>query len=543
MTADRLPRLTVVSQGERRVITVEPGFSLRDALDTTDLKVRSGCNGSGACGLCRVRIEEGDAGEPADNELIMLAGEELRDGIRLACRVMPVEDLRIRILNPAPKSGWRRLIVEDRPGCGLLTRPHQEGGAGDEEESYGVALDLGTTNISMSLWDLKRTRRLSSVLGPNRQSCHGSDIMTRLISACASSTQALEMSRMVRDSIEEGILVMCSREGYDFGKIEHISVVGNTAMLTLLAEKNTDLLLRPEYWTAAVDCRPEDGQRWLKGCRMNVDVLLEVVQPLGGFVGSDLLADIVATGPTEDDGAGLLIDFGTNSEIALWDGRKLWVTSAPGGPAFEGWGIRYGMAAEPGAICRVDGVKGDSTPAVHVMGGGEARGICGSGIVDLIAGLVRAGHLSKKGKLAEGLQDKGFVVARGLPDIVLNNRDVDVFQRAKAAIGAGVRVLLKLAGMDAGGLRRICVAGSFGRFLDIRNAQAIGLLPAATSERVELWGSAALMGCESLLLSASMRDYLESLKHDKATLVNLSQAPEFEEHFLESLYLQPLRQD
>jgi uncharacterized 2Fe-2S/4Fe-4S cluster protein (DUF4445 family) len=543
MKADRLPRLTVVSRGERRVITVEPGFSVRDALDTTDLNVRSGCNGSGACGLCRVRIEEGNAGEPAGNELIMLTGEELRDGIRLACRVMPAGDLLIRIVNPAPKSDWRRLIVGGLPGSGLPTRPHKERVPGDGKESYGVALDLGTTNIRMSLWDLKRKRRLSAVLGPNRQSCRGSDVMTRLISACASPAQAFEMSRMVRDSIEEGIMDMCSREGYDFRKIERISVVGNTAMLTLLAEKNAGLLLLPEYWTSAFDCRLEDGQRWLKGCRMNADLLLEIVQPLGGFVGSDLLADTVATGLTGDKETGLLIDFGTNSEIALWDGHKLWVTSAPGGPAFEGWGIRYGMPAEPGAIYRVDGVEGDSTPVVHVMGGGEARGICGSGMVDLIAGLVRAGHLSKKGKLAEGLQDKGFVVARGLPDIVLNNRDVDVFQRAKAAVGAGVRVLLKLAGIDACGLQRICVAGSFGRFLDVRNAQAIGLLPAATSERVELWGSAALMGCESLLLSASMRDCLESLKREKTTLVNLSQAPEFEEHFLESLYLQPLRQD
>jgi len=543
MSAERLPNLTVISRGERRVITVGPGFSLRDALDTTDLKARSGCNGSGACGLCRVRIEEGNANEPDENELFILTGEELRDGIRLACRVMPAGDLRVRIINPAPKSDWRRLIVEEPPKRGLPTRPLQGGGSGNGEESYGVALDLGTTNISMSLWDLKRTRRLSSVLGPNRQSCHGSDVVTRLTSACGSSTQASEISRMARDSIEEGILDMCSKEGYDFRKIAHISVVGNTAMLTLLLEKNADLLLRPEYWTAAVDCRPEDGQKWFESCRLNADASLEIVQPLGGFVGSDLLADIVATGLTKDDGAGLLIDFGTNSEIALWNGHKLWVTSAPGGPALEGWGIRYGMPAEPGAIYRVDEPNGDSPAAVHVVGGGEARGICGSGIVDLIANLVRAGKLNKKGKLAEGLQEKGFVVARGLPDVVLNNRDVDVFQRAKAAIGAGVTVLLNLAGMGAGGLRRVCVAGSFGRFLDMRNAQAIGLLPVASPERVELWGSAALMGCESFLLSADKNDYLESLKRDKTTLVNLSQVPEFEEHFLESLYLQPLRQD
>jgi uncharacterized 2Fe-2S/4Fe-4S cluster protein (DUF4445 family) len=276
---------------------------------------------------------------------------------------------------------------------------------------------------------------------------------------------------------------------------------------------------------------------------MNGDVCLEIVQPLGGFVGSDLLAAIVATGLTESDGAGLLIDFGTNSEIALWDGRRLWVTSAAGGPAFEGWGIKYGMTADAGAVYRVDGLNGDSLPSIHVMGGGEARGICGSGMVDLIAHLVREGKLSTKGKLTEGLKGSGLVIARGSPDIVLDNRDVDAFQRAKAAIGAGVRVLLKLAGMDGDGLRRICVCGSFGRFLDIGNAQALGLLPIAPPVGVELWGSAALMGCESLLLSTDGRAYLESLKRDKTTLVNLSQVPEFEEYFLESLYLQPLLHD
>ncbi len=543
MKADRLPRLTIASGGETRVIAAPPGLSLRDAIGTTDLKVRSGCNGSGACSLCRVRIEEGTANEPGANELVMLTAEELRGGIRLACRVTPVGDLRVRIVNPAPASDWRRLIVEPPPGRRPLARPPGGRAAGDGKESYGVAIDLGTTNISMSLWDLLRARRLSSVLGPNRQSCHGSDVMSRLIAACSSSAQASEMSRVVRGSMEEGILDMCAREGYDFQKIAHISVVGNTAMLALLVEKNAGLLLSPEHWTAAVDCSPEDGRTWFEGCRMNNDASLEVVQPLGGFVGSDLLAGIVATGLTEGDGAALLIDFGTNSEIALWDGTRLWVTSAAGGPAFEGWGIRHGMPADTGAIYRVDGPNGDSAPSVRVVGGGEARGICGSGMVDLIANLARAGLLSKKGKLAEGLRDKGFVVARGLPDIVLNNRDVDVFQRAKAAIGAGVRVLLTMAGMDAGGLRRICVAGSFGRFLDIRNAQAIGLLPVASSERVELWGSAALMGCEALLLSEDGSVYLRSLRRDKTTLVNLSQVPEFGEHFLESLYLQPLGQD
>ncbi len=221
------------------------------------------------------------------------------------------------------------------------------------------------------------------------------------------------------------------------------------------------------------------------------------------------------------------------------------MTSAAGGPAFEGWGIKCGMPADIGAIYKVGDVRRDSLPAVHVVGGGEARGICGSGLVDLIANLVRTGMLSKLGKLkvcnpgvASGNQ--GFVVARGASDIVLDNRDIDVFQRAKAAIGAGVRVLSMFSGMNIDELQRICVCGSFGRFLNIDNARAIGLVPSTPSERVEIWGSAALAGCESFLLSHSSRDYLKSLTRT-ATLVNLSQVPEFDEYFLESLYLQPLQ--
>jgi len=610
MKTDPLPRLTILSQGERRVITCDEGLSVRDALDTTDLKVRSGCNGSGACGLCRVRIEAGAAGEPRGNELIMLTADELRDNIRLACQVMPAGDITIRVVNPAPKSGWRRITVDNPrsigqartrdggapgddeesygiaveqplglasppprqslgaspskvaplPPLGLASPPPRQSlGASPskvaplphrpshDEESYGIAVDLGTTNISMSLWDLRKEGRLSAVCGPNPQSRFGSDVMTRLISACGSEEKANQMSRMAGESIEAGILDMCGKDGYDFRKIRRVLIVGNTAMLTLLARKNADLLLRPDYWTAPIDCRPEGGHKWFENGRMGSDVSFEIVQPFGGFVGSDLLAGIVATGLTEGDAPSALIDFGTNSEIALWDGRKLWVTSAAGGPAFEGWGIRCGMPAEIGAIYRVTDAGVGEPPLIHVVGGDDARGICGSGIVDLIANLVQAGTLSRLGKLRQDLLgtgsiDQGYFVARGASDISLDNRDIDVFQRAKAAIGAGIKALSRLSGADIDELRRICVCGSFGRFLNIRNAMAIGLLPAAASERVEIWGSAALAGCESLLLlSPEKDDYLESLKGARTTLVNLSQVPEFDEYFLESLYLQPLQ--
>ena len=538
--AGPLPRLTILSQGEQRVITCDEGLSLRDALDTTDLKVRSGCNGSGACGLCRVRIDAGNAGRIQGNERLLLTKDELHDNVRLACQVVPSGDLRVTVINPAPKTDWKRLIV-DEPRMGRTGGSPAGCRAPGDKESYGVAVDLGTTNVSMSLWDLKRGVRLSSVFGHNRQSSCGSDVMTRLISACDDPARADEISRLAAQTIEAGIIDMCRKEGYDPLRVRRISVVGNTAMLALLVGKNGDLLLRPDHWTAPIDCRPENGRRWFEGNSIRSDVSLEIVQPVGGFVGSDLLAGIVATGLAEGSMPGLLIDFGTNSEIALWDGGRLWVTSAAGGPAFEGWGIRCGMPAEFGAIYKVEEIREETLPKVYVLGGGEARGICGSGIVDIIANLVRKGRLSALGKLTEGTAGQGILVARGASDIILDNRDVDVFQRAKAAIGAGVRVLSKLSGIDVDGLQRICVCGSFGRFLNIQNAGAIGLLPPADPERVEIWGTAALAGCESLLLSTDMRAYLESLTVTRTTLINLSRVSEFDEYFMESLYLRPLQ--
>ncbi len=246
----------------------------------------------------------------------MLTREELADNVRLACRIMPEGDLTVRIVNPAPRSDWRRLVV-DGPSMRVLPGPPAGAGApGNNGEScndrvscggescndrvsYGVAVDLGTTNISMSLWDLKATTRLSSVVGPNQQSCCGSDVMTRLISACSSKNRADEISRLAGESIEAGILDMCRKEGYDFRKIRRISIVGNTAMLALLVRKNSELLLRPDHWTAPIDCLPEDGNEWFENGCMGDDVSFEIVQPFGGFVGSDLLAGIVATGLIE----------------------------------------------------------------------------------------------------------------------------------------------------------------------------------------------------------------------------------------------------
>jgi uncharacterized 2Fe-2S/4Fe-4S cluster protein (DUF4445 family) len=296
-------------------------------------------------------------------------------------------------------------------------------------------------------------------------------------------------------------------------------------------------LLQPRYWERPIDCGSANAEDWVTVLGTAPGAAIEVVSPLAGFVGSDLLAGVLATGLTREPGS-LLIDFGTNSELALWDGNKLWVTSAAGGPAFESCQTQCGMPAEDGAIYRLER-QGNSEWAFRVIGGGEAKGICGSGLVDLIACLRDTGELTRTGKFAASHGADGFVTQAAHAALRLTHADVDIFQRAKAAIGVGIQTLLANARMEAAELRRVCVCGAFGQHLEPRNAQAIGLLPQVAPERVELCGNTALAGCERLLLSPADTGSLSSLR-ERATVINMSRLAGFDSLFLENLYLQPL---
>lgn len=484
-----------------------------------------------------MRIEAGQVDEPKPTEITLLGAAQLAQGIRLACQAMPHQDLQIAIVAPAPESAWRSLPPEN----GRRVRPASAFPLGDAptkvKEPYGIAVDLGTSHISLSLLDLSSGDYLAGRHGPNPQMRFGSDVMTRLAAASESSERALAMRRQIAEAIGEALWDIASREGIDLQQVVSLALVGNTAMLALLSGRNYSQLLQPNNWTKAIDCLPDHTDSWLEVWGIHPAASIQVIPPLAGFVGSDLLAGAVTTRLTEDGAGCLLIDFGANSEIALWDGDVLWVTSAAGGPAFEGSGINCGLPAEPGAIYRVIAQQ-DGMLDFEVIGGGPPRGICGSGLVDLIANLVRSGRLTNMGRFAPSVSQNGFALTRGEPNVFLTKAGVDVFQRAKAAIGAGIQILLAQARMQYKDLRRICVGGAFGSFLDIVNAQEIGLLPKVPPEVVELCGNTALAGCEDIILSDVAAQHLARLR-GRLEFINLAQYLNFDDIFLEQLYLQP----
>ncbi|MFA4876871.1 MAG: ASKHA domain-containing protein [Methanoregula sp.] len=531
-----MPVLTVRFEDRVRNIPFVAGQSLRDILDFTDIRVRAGCNGSGACGLCRVRIESGTVPKPTQKERTILDSSLRAEGIRLACQVKPKKNMQIDIINPARQSNWRNL--PESKSCRIAQRPVFPLRIFPVLESapYGVAADLGTTHISISLYNLATGQWLAGRIGSNPQINYGSDIMTRLVAASGSPEQATLLGGSVRAAIGDALQDIATRDGINLSQVVRFSLVGNTAMLALLSGQNYALLTRPGHWSGYIDCLPEHPGRWAADWGIDPGAVMEILPPLAGFVGSDLLAGVLATHMTGSTEKGLFIDFGTNSEIAVWDGDVLWVTSAAGGPAFEGSGFTCGMPAEPGAVYRVR--FRNETLDLAVIAGDHARGLCGSGIIDLISGLVERGILTEKGQFASEYRKEGFTVAGHDPRIVLVKKDVDLFQRAKAAIGTGIEILLEKAGMEYADLQHIYLGGIFGYFLDIKNARKIGLLPMIPTGRIHLCGNTALDGCEMALLSSQAADQLKNIRHI-AHIINLSQCENFADVFLENLYLRP----
>ncbi|MBF0469153.1 MAG: DUF4445 domain-containing protein, partial [Desulfamplus sp.] len=539
-----MPNIKITGEDEQRTLFFEAGSSLREILDVTDIRVRAGCRGVGSCGLCLVLIEEGSVNKATENETLILAQEMLNQGVRLACQVFPRQDISIRIVNTAPKSDWHSIPADAYfiagnfqfnnncnssadaspltdipvPDTKQKTAPENPGIPAEPEclNILGLAVDLGTTHISTTLWDMAALKRLAGRTGLNKQLLFGADVMTRLVAATESRERAHEISLLAIQSIGQAIQDICSREGYDSQRIGRVSIVGNTAELALLSENNYGMLLEPKFWSDEIYCQPKDTRAWCGSWNICPDAVVDVVAPLAGFVGSDLLAGIIATGVSgysqtsidknagigtnagfqerlspvslatiscdsrasiEKDsrgsiwgnsGVSLFMDFGTNTEISLWDGDTLWVTSAAGGPAFEGSGLGCGMPAAPGAIYQISRIEHGRMlhdADYKVIAGEEPKGFCGSGLVDLIALLLNSGVINTKGKFTYPLTDGSFIIHKSDGHIAVTPRDIDLLQRAKAAIGTGIQCLLSSSGTSIKNLRQIYVCGVFGRFL------------------------------------------------------------------------------
>lgn len=510
---------------------VATGSNLRETLRREGVVIDGTCSDRGTCGRCVVRILGGEGGTVSGSEAGLLGQEQLAKGHRLACRVTVRGDLSISI-DPG------RMLELDRTGRwkevwgSPLWRPDLLSLDGT---GYGVSVDLGSTSLVAGLFLLEEASPRDIKACANPQLAWGEDILSRLDAAAKDPGAAEAQRESVWEAVGELVRSLSRRSGISSGRIGRMVVVGNSAVHHLSLGLSPASLLVPPYSPADRSALSMAVQDLPVPLPLGRGAVVHFPPLAGGYAGSDAMASILAA-KAGSVKTGAVIDVGTNTEIAVWRGDSILVGSAPSGPAFEGGHVRQGMRAEEGAVFRAGMVDGRIT--YEVLGGGSPRGICGTGIVDLIATMLENGMLDRTGLVVEGSHPlvQGGAVSLGLDSgVALYGEDVAQVQKAKAAIASTFLVLLREMEMRAEDLEHVYLAGAFGSRLNLDSAFRIGLLPEIGAHRYTQAGNTALLGASMVLVSGKAGSELERLWRNTGQY-SVAEDKEFEELFIENLY-------
>jgi len=413
------------------------------------------------------------------------------------------------------------------------------------KKNFGFCFDIGTTTISCQLIDLNSKKILGTKATYNKQSSFGSDVITRIIYA-QEKDGLLKLHNAVTDTMNQMILELIREHVIDLNNVTCILCSGNTTMIHLLLSVDPTYIRKDPYIPTAnfvPTLRAAEA-----GININPRGLLACVPGVSSYVGGDTTAGILSSGLYKEEGLCILIDIGTNGEIALGNKDFIIAAAASAGPAFEGSGVSCGMRASKGAIQKV--TIDPKTLEVNCLTIGQAkpRGICGSGYIDIISAMLKSGIIDKNGKFKienhrrfrSGNLDKEFVIvfkedSDSSSDIVISEADIDNLKRTKAAIYSATSVLVKHMDLDFNKINKIFIAGGFGTSLDINSSIAIGLLPDLDRKKFVFIGNSALAGAREMLLSSDAVKTSEGIAR-KITYFELSVDSSYMDEYMAALF-------
>ena len=463
------------------------------------------CGGHHTCGKCRVKAF-GALSPLTEEEKRLLSPQEIAEGVRLACSARAVGDCTV--------------ILAQGDAAEVLLE-----GARDaiQTEGWGIAVDIGTTTLAVYACFCGKVVRGAGRL--NGQSVHGADVITRI-----GAKQHLELQHIVVSQLEQLFAEVLAKDASP-DEVKQIVITGNTTMLHFLMG----------YDPSSIAVSPFTPQS-LFGEEMPASHLFPAYQNaalylppcVSAYVGADMVCAMTASHLWEGNKTVLLADIGTNGEMALYHDGNLYTCSTAAGPALEGACIHMGMAAAPGAIDRVE-LGSDNSLHWHTIGNGKAKGLCGSGLISLIARLVESGQIDETGALIdpEEAPDGEDCVWIGDSGVFLTQQDIRQVQLAKSAICAGILTMLEECGQPAEEIDEFDICGGFGSYIDPHAAAVIGLFPPVLENRVKVLGNAAGSGAV-MLLDQEMRKTAMHLR-DSAKLIELSTSPVFMEQYIEQM--------
>ena len=599
-----MDEVEVVFQPSGQRVYVLKGTSLLEAAGRVGIILQTPCGGAGTCGKCRVRVVSGDCSY-TDCKDDALPVDLIDKGYRLACQTKVTGELVVDIPEESMFES-RQQILEDDSGVKLevkpviskkyfkITPPTSEDDRSDEtrlldaigeveipidllrcipsfmrsndwegtavlsgnrmlvmetgdtsDKAYGVAFDIGTTTVVGTLFDLLTGTELAVESKMNGQIVHGDDVIARILKVREDAVALSMLQQAIIETANDIISSLCAEAKIAHEYIYEIAIAGNATMQQIFCGLNPAALGEVPF--VQVFDRSLTLQANKLGLLANVGADLFVMPQIGGFVGGDTVAGMVAARMDRWDKPVLLVDIGTNGEIVLCHDGKLLATSAAAGPAFEGARITQGMRATAGAIEKVI-INGDVE--INVIGNVTPVGLCGTALIDAVAGMLRAGVLDETGRilsrdevddsmpdvLKDRLIDNGnnvdFLLAKnaGVDSVYIYQKDVRELQLANGAIRAAINILLRRAEVEPSDLGYVLLAGAFGNFIRRSNARRIGLLPQVSCGAIRFIGNAASLGAKLVLMSSNERQYANDMCRSTEH-VDLSLDAEFQMEF------------
>ncbi len=472
-----MKQFTVTFQPDNIVIHAEAGTTVLQTQIAAGLRPDAPCAGKGTCGKCRVTID----------------GEEV-----LACQTAVDRNLTV--------------LTEQEEGEKILTTGLAVSTAPERLYPYVLAFDIGTTTVVAYLMDGHTGKQIATASCRNPQGQFGADVISRIEHALQGGSAQLQ--NCIRQTMESLRNELCSQTGITGQEIGAASIVGNTAMHHLLLGIDPKPLVTPPYMPNIFEALELD-----RGCQVRI------LPNIAGFVGGDTVGCMVSTRFDQLEDLSLMIDIGTNGEMVLGDKKHRIACSTAAGPAFEGAKISCGMRGADGAVDHVWLENGQVH--YHVIGDTPPEGICGSGLLDLVAVLLDLEIIDESGYL----EDKEYKLC---DNVILTQKDVREVQLAKAAIRAGIELLAEKMGAAVSDIRKVYLAGAFGNYLTPAAACRIGMIPPVLLDRVVPIGNAAGEGAK--LCALNREEYLYSQRLAKETeFLELASLPQFQDCYVDAL--------
>ncbi len=499
-------------------LKAESGMFLADILLSADFALPFDCSGKGLCGKCKVYAPDCKVSD-ADRRL--LSQKQIDDGIRLACAVKVEDDITVELFNEGE----------------YIKAKQMKDNAVEKGVSYSFAVDIGTTTVAVYLVN-ENGVVCRTASRKNAQARYGADVISR-IAFCKDEKSVEIMQNTIAFQLNSMMCEILENARLDEKDMDKVVFVGNTTMLHLLMGKSPLSMgispYKPEF-LEKIECTLGDISKCFEVMKSSRAFVLPSVS---AFVGADIVSAVLAVDLKSKNENALLIDLGTNAEIVLFYNGKMLSASASAGPAFEGANIRCGMCAGEGAIRNIEIINGKIE--CEIIGDCNAKGICGSGLINAVSVFLKTGILSSNGKISEDEEFSDFVFEKDgvfgvwlTDEVVITAEDIHNILLAKSAVSVAIKLLLKYANAEMESIDKLYIAGAFGASLDINNATTVGIIPKTLKFKTQAVGNAAGMGAVKSISNEKLLDISQQIAVECES-INLSADKDFEELFLNEL--------